>query len=162
VALHPGAGKVPNRWPAARFAEVASALAGERKVRFIVTVGPMDEEPWKELESRLSIPAYLVKNESIRRVASILSAVRLVISNDTGVMHVAAAVGAPVLSLFGPTDPRQWAPQGEKNRYIQGEGGDITRISTAGVLSAARRMLDAGGSDVDHISEETKGRRRRQ
>jgi ADP-heptose:LPS heptosyltransferase len=82
-----------------------------------------------------------VANKSIREVAAILSLARLVISNDTGIMHVAAAVGTPVLSLFGPTDPEQWAPIGTKHRYIVGKGGDIETIPVEEVLTVAREML---------------------
>ena len=49
-------------------------------------------------------------------------------------MHVAAAVGVPVLSLFGPTSPEQWAPQGEQHRYIAGENGDINTIALEEVV----------------------------
>jgi len=65
----------------------------------------------------------------------------LYITNDTGLMHVAAAVGVPVLSLFGPTDPQQWAPMGGNNRYIYGEGGDISNIPVEQVVAATMEML---------------------
>jgi ADP-heptose:LPS heptosyltransferase len=141
ISIHPGAGKPPNRWPAERFAEAASTLASEFQMGLAITHGPMDDEPVGAMKSKLTVPYHVIEKKKIREVAAILSLARLVISNDTGIMHVAAAVGTPVLSLFGPTDPEQWAPIGTKHRYIIGEGGDIGSISVGEVLTVAREML---------------------
>ncbi len=141
IAFHPGAGKIPNRWPADRFARVAEVLSSEFHAALLITSGPMDEEPVRGMISQLNIKHTLVANKPIREVAAILASTDLVISNDTGIMHVGAAVGTPVLSLFGPTDPDQWAPKGERNRYIISENGVIDNITVQQVLEAARAML---------------------
>ncbi len=141
IALHPGAGKVPNRWPAGRFAEVANALAAEFGARLFVTCGPMDDDPVQAMISRLAVTHTLIKGKTIRTVAAMLAQLRLVITNDTGIMHVAAAVQVPVLSLFGPTDARQWAPIGPNHRYIKGDDGTMASISAEKVLAVAREML---------------------
>ncbi len=141
IALHPGAGKMPNRWPLDRFVDVAKALSDEFDAEVFVTVGPMDEDLVESLCTLLEGRVQLIQNQAVRRVASILSKMDLVISNDTGIMHVAAAVGAPVLALFGPTDPGQWAPIGSRIRYIQGKEGIIESISRGEVLEAARTLL---------------------
>jgi ADP-heptose:LPS heptosyltransferase len=144
IALHPGAGKPPNRWPAENFAAVAMALAREFSASIYVTSGPMDKEVVDSLLKALKNPVELIENQAIRRVASYLGQMDLVISNDTGIMHVAAAVGTPVLSLFGPTDPEQWAPIGGGNRYIAGSDGGIETIAVDQVLQNAREMLNEG------------------
>ena len=141
VVYHPGAGKVPNRWEAKRFAAVANTLAQELNVSTLITAGPMDDEPVAEMTSMLHIPFELVKGKTIREVAVILASADLVLSNDTGIMHVAAAVGVPVLSLFGPTDPDQWAPLGIQHRFIKGEKGNINTITVDEVVARAREML---------------------
>lgn len=141
LAIHPGAGKAPNRWPAARFAEVTNSLAERWNAAVLITAGPMDDEPIQEMRSGLHCKYQLITNQPIRRVASILSEVDLLISNDTGIMHVGAAVGAPVLSLFGPTDSLQWAPLGERNRCLSAQNGDITEIGVDDVLETADAML---------------------
>ncbi|MFN0158741.1 MAG: glycosyltransferase family 9 protein, partial [Bacteroidota bacterium] len=145
IAFHPGAGKVPNRWPADRFAMLAEILSAEFHAAVLITSGPMDDEPIRGMVSQLNIKHTLVANKPIREVAAILASTDLVISNDTGIMHVGAAVGTPVLSLFGPTDAEQWAPKGERNRYIQGENGAIDSITVQQVLVAAREMLKNQG-----------------
>ena len=142
LAFHPGAGKVPNRWPARRFAVVANELAARFNARILVTSGPMDDEPVAAMLSDLHDPPVLVKGHPIRKVAAILSHMKIVISNDTGIMHVASAVNVPVLSLFGPTDPLQWAPIGTKHRFLH-FGDDIELITVADVLKNADEMLQS-------------------
>jgi ADP-heptose:LPS heptosyltransferase len=107
----------------------------------VITCGPMDEESIEEVVSGLHCKYQVVKNQPIRTVGSLLSEVDLLISNDTGIMHVGAAVGAPVLSLFGPTDCLQWAPLGEGNQYLSARTGDITEIEVQDVLKTADEML---------------------
>lgn len=141
IAIHPGAGKPPNRWSALGFARVAKILAQETGARIFITTGPMDSETITELQRHLEIEVAWIKDEPIRTVSARLQRMDLVISNDTGIMHVAAAVGTPVLSLFGPTDPEQWAPIGRKNCYIRGKEDRIETITVEEVLRTARQML---------------------
>ena len=142
IAIHPGAGKPPNRWPAVAFARIAGTLARDYDARIFITAGPMDDETIERLRPELDLDAVWIRNEPIRTVAAKLQQMHLVISNDTGIMHVAAAVGTPVLSLFGPTDPEQWAPRNLKNRYICGKGGRIDTITGEDVLRVSREMLE--------------------
>ena len=139
IVYHPGAGKVPNRWPAERFAALAGSLSAAGAT--VITAGPMDDAPVEIMTGGMRGPYGIMRNQPIRRVASALRFADLVVSNDTGIMHVAGAVGTPVLSLFGPTDPRQWAPTGPQHRCIRGEGSDITRIPLENVIDAAHEML---------------------
>jgi ADP-heptose:LPS heptosyltransferase len=148
VAVHAGAGKPPNRWPAELFSRLMTKLHETEKCQFMIVCGPMDREPVESLVNTLNIPYYLIENRPIRDVASILKSVNLLITNDTGIMHVGAAAGVPVLSLFGPTDPRQWAPMGRQNRYICSESGAMGDIPLASVLNAARDMLPEHGECV--------------
>lgn len=148
IAFQPGAGKEPNRWPPELFARVAELLAAEYGAAVFVHEGPMDAAPVAVMRSALSIPHAVILHRPIRAVAAILAAMDLVVTNDTGIMHVAAAVGAPVLSLFGPTDPAQWAPVGPRHRHCRGKGGRIEAIGVEEVMTQARAMLGARGSRV--------------
>jgi ADP-heptose:LPS heptosyltransferase len=141
IVYHPGAGKVPNRWPAPLFARLADELAGRLGSSTIITSGPMDAGPVGEMVGALRTGHELIENQPIRDVASAIRYADLVVCNDTGIMHVAAAVGTPVLSLFGPTDPGEWAPTGERHRYIRGEGEVTGNIPFESVLNAAHEML---------------------
>jgi len=141
IGYHPGAGKPPNRWPSERFAALINKLSIELDAAVLVTCGPMDNRQVEEVEHGLNVAYQVMRNQPIRLVASVLRHLELVVTNDTGIMHVAAAVGVPVLSLFGPTRPEQWAPLGTRHRCIRGEGGDITMISLEEVIDTARSML---------------------
>jgi heptosyltransferase II len=141
VSFHPGAGKPPNRWPVEKFAALGHALKSSRGAELFVTEGPMDREVARLLDSALNEPVEHIVNKGIRDVASILSCMDLVVSNDTGVMHVAAAAGVPVVSLFGPTDPHQWAPVTPGNRWIKSVGEDISEVSVEAVLAACEDLL---------------------
>lgn len=145
IIYHPGAGKIANRWETSRFAKVANILSKEFPVDTLITSGPMDDEPVALMTEGLNISYRIIKNKPIREVACILATADLVITNDTGIMHVAAAAGASVLSLFGPTEPEQWAPLGEKHRFIKGRDGDINAIQVEEVLRVARDMMLSAG-----------------
>jgi ADP-heptose:LPS heptosyltransferase len=139
VGFHPGAGKPPNRWSAERFAALANRAAKKYDAGIVVTQGPMDDEPAGEMLKRMTAPFHLVKNRPIRHVAAVIDALDCYVTNDTGVMHLAGATSPRVLALFGPTDPLQWAPVGEKNRYVLGKRGEINSI----VLEEVEESLDA-------------------
>jgi|WetSurMetagenome_2_1015567.scaffolds.fasta_scaffold131265_2 heptosyltransferase I len=145
VAFHTGAGKVPNRWPAGYFARAIALTYSELGSRILVFKGPMDKQPVEALSNMLDVPFYLVEGNGIREDASIVRSVDLLVSNDTGMMHVGAAVGTPVLSLFGPTDPNQWAPLGPKHRFIRSSSRLISDIPVNEVLDAIRQMLREHG-----------------
>lgn len=143
--FHAGAGKPPNRWPVDRFAELIERASADYDAQPVLTSGPMDAETTDILRRTLCRRVQVIENEPIRRVASILRHATIVVSNDTGIMHVAAAVGAPVLSIFGPTDPHQWAPIGARFRYIVSESGDIGEITLEEVERSFREMLSSIG-----------------
>lgn len=141
VGFHPGAGKIPNRWPPDRFAAVANSLFEQLSAGIVVTAGPMDDEPLHLMVRHLRCPHLVVRRKTIREVAAIISRLTLFVTNDTGVMHVAAGVETPTLSLFGPTDPRQWAPLGGQHRYIASRTGRIEDIEVGEVLRTATAIL---------------------
>jgi ADP-heptose:LPS heptosyltransferase len=113
----------------------------------LITEGPMDRAEVQVMESQLDVATQVYRQRPVRAIASYLRCVDLVVTNDTGIMHVAAAAGAPVLSLFGPTDPHQWAPKGGAHRFIVGEQGRIEAIPVEAVLNFAREML----SERSHV-----------
>jgi ADP-heptose:LPS heptosyltransferase len=148
IGFHPGAGKVPNRWPAEKFAELIDRLSETTGCAAFITSGPMDEDVVAGTLRVLKCQPQVIANQEIRRVASIITQADLYVTNDTGVMHISAGVGTPTLALFGPTDPLQWAPLGERIRYIHGEGGEIGRIGVEEAYRAAMAMLGKEQSAV--------------
>jgi len=97
VAIHPFSGSAKKNWPLERFRELARRL--DVPVRWCA--GP--QEPLEDAE----------RFDSLYDLACWLRSARLYIGNDSGITHLAAAVGTPVVALFGPTDPAIWAPRGQ-------------------------------------------------
>jgi ADP-heptose:LPS heptosyltransferase len=114
-ALHPGAGKRQNLWPAERFAAVAvqAAQAGHP---VLVLHGPADAEALSRLRAALPpapslrAPIVVAPPLSVGAGAAVLARAERFLCNDTGVMHVAGALGVRTVALFGPTDPALWKP----------------------------------------------------
>lgn len=144
VALHAGAGKVPNRWSVGNFAALSELLYNELNADIFLTEGPMDHDVLEALTGMMKAPFVRVKNRAISFVAALLKQMDLVVTNDTGIMHLSAAVGTPTLSLFGPTDPLQWAPLGKEHRFILGRGGKIDTIDVAKVFKLITKLTKVG------------------
>jgi len=125
LAIAPTANWRGKQWPAERFSELAlrltapgsGALAGAR----IAVLGAADER--KQAEAVLgALPAErridLVGRLELRALAAALARCRLFVGNDSGLMHLAAAAGAPTLGLFGPGTPQLYAPWGERTAFV--------------------------------------------
>jgi heptosyltransferase-2 len=155
VVLQPGATYGPaKRWAAARFAEVAHALRADG-ADVAVVGGPGDRESVAEVVSRVGGILDLGGRTTVGQLAAVLEGANLVITNDSGPMHLAAAVGTKTVAVFGSTSPTWTRPFGEGHRvlthpvpcapcfqrdcdigYLCLEG-----VSAAAVLEAARSAL---------------------
>lgn len=155
VVVHPGAASAARRWPAARFAQVARALADGGRVPVVVTGGP-GESGLVEQVCRDAGPDAHVRPAAPRRlrdVAALVAHARLVICGDTGIAHLATAFATPSVVLFGPTPPRNWGPRIDAPLHTvlwAGRRGDphgsrldpgLASIGVAQVESAARDHL---------------------
>lgn len=144
IGLHIGAGKPPNRWAVKNFVKLAKKLSENPKVKFLVTIGPMDEEvafEFKKLAANEKLKMTFLENEKIRNVAAVLSKLNLYITNDTGTMHMAGFVKTKLISLFGPTPGWEWSPKFEKQIYIQSKSDNINEITVDEVYSKAFKLL---------------------
>lgn len=114
VAIHPGSGGRYKSWPAERFAAVADALA-VGGVQSLLLAGPADAEQIGLVRRSLRRASPLeARPGDLIELAAILARCDAYLGNDSGVSHLAAAVGAPTVAIFGPTDPAVWAPRGER------------------------------------------------
>jgi len=115
IALHPGGGgySVARRWPAERFAELATALHGELAARIVLVGGADERELHQHILGLLGAPAWAYSASGATtpcELAGLLQRCRLLVANDSFPMHLAVAAGVPVVALFGPTNVRAWGP----------------------------------------------------
>ena len=112
VAVNPGASYgSAKRWFPDRFAAVADALAGQYSTGIAIIGGPGEIDLGSDIEKAMKHASLnLVGKTSVRQMMAVLSHCRLMVTNDSGPMHVAAALGVPVVALFGPTDHTTTSP----------------------------------------------------
>ncbi|MFA5355797.1 MAG: lipopolysaccharide heptosyltransferase II [Candidatus Omnitrophota bacterium] len=130
LAVHPGASCPSKLWPNERFAAAADRLSEKYGFKVLVVAGPKDKELAESVVKNMRSPAVnLGGKTSVSQLASVLRRCDLFISNDSGPVHIAAAVGTPVISIFGRKQkglsPLRWGPLGEKNKVIYKDVGCI-------------------------------------
>jgi heptosyltransferase-2 len=117
IVLHPGANWPHKRWAPERFAALGERLAATQQVQIVVTGGPNDAELVASITQRMRQSAMtLAGRTTLRQLAAVLEQAQLVVSNDTGVLHIAAALRRPVVALYGPTSPTLTGPLGDSTR----------------------------------------------
>ena len=140
--LHPGAGKVKNRWPAERFGAIARELMA-RGLEVLWIEGPQDSGCVLAAGSALGKSLPVVRGETIARLAARFARASLYIGNDTGPLHLAAATGCPTVGLYGWSDPAEWAPVGRCVRSVRAADHSLESIHPTQVLDAALPLLMA-------------------
>jgi ADP-heptose:LPS heptosyltransferase len=113
AVIHPGAGSLTKCWPLERFKELATGLRGRMQVIFVVGPAEMDWWGQAELES-IGKQFPLLSAPRLDVLAGILAGASLYVGNDSGVSHLAAAVGAPTTAIFGPSSSTHFAPLGPR------------------------------------------------
>ena len=129
IALHPGSGaySMARRWPAARYAELAARLHAEMDAHIVVIAGPGEEQLAAAVVAGLGAPvwAHVEAPDAPRALAALLAGCALFAGNDAFPMHLAAAVGIPVVAIFGPSNARAWGP------YAPGEPERVAVVRRA-------------------------------
>jgi len=110
--LNPGGGWRSKCWPPERYGELHHRLAAQHGWRGIITFGPGEERLAQELVSAAGNPAPLALPLGLGPLMALLRRAKFVVSADTGPLHLASALGAPVVGLYGPTDPARNGPYG--------------------------------------------------
>lgn len=119
VVINPGGNWKPKRWPVDKFAQLADRLIDEYGVRILITGAEKDKGLSEEISQRMrNKPVSIAAKTSLRELASILEMVKLVISGDSGPMHIAVSSGTNVVALFGPTSAGITGPYGKGNYTV--------------------------------------------
>jgi heptosyltransferase III len=139
LAVHPGSGSPAKNWPVDRLRELAARVCDGRP--YLYCIGPAEIDGG--LEESLPGTALVARAWPLRVVGAALARAGLYVGNDSGASHLAAAAGAPTLSLFGPTEPALWSPVGPRVRTLRAPGGRLERLAVDDVLREARSLLEA-------------------
>jgi heptosyltransferase-1 len=163
--ISPGAGWGAKRWPVERFAAVARGLIG-KGFRVLVNAGP-GEEPMADVIVKEATGAAIPLATTMEQLIALTRRVSLCIAGDTGPLHLACALGRPVVGIYGPTDPSRNGPFGTRfcvlrspesrrdhTRRPEPEAGLLT-ITPEEVLQAADELLGGGTTHRGTSPQET-------
>jgi lipopolysaccharide heptosyltransferase II len=121
VGIHVSGGRAIKQWPESRFREVAERLVRDRSAGIVLTGAPADRAQIEIV--RTALPADRVIDLSagtdLLTTAAVIADLDLFVTGDTGPMHLANAVGTPVVAVFGPSDPRRYAPRGVRDTVVR-------------------------------------------
>ena len=141
IGLHVGAGKPQNRWSLTKYVQLIEKLSTSYNCVFYLTGSDSDEEELNFVISNTKVKLHKYLNKEIPQVAALISNTNLFITNDTGIMHVAGTTKTPQISLFGPTNPFNWAPCG-KNKIFLRKSDLIDEIEVEEVFDACKNILE--------------------
>jgi heptosyltransferase-2 len=171
VGLHPGARWPGKRWPAERFARLGRELREKGNAEILVFGGPQEEDSASWVADEIGQPAQLASALSLGQLMALISGCDLFVTNDSGPMHLATALGVPVVAIFGPTHPMLgfW-PLGEEDAILTA-GLSCSPCSLHGKRPCPRRnwrcleeihvqdVLRAALGILDHRSRSVRGRK---
>jgi lipopolysaccharide heptosyltransferase II len=159
VAVHPGATAPSRRYPPEKFSEVASRLVDELGCRIVFTGGKEERDLIRFIQSRMGAPSESFAGElELTDMAALLSVAPVLLSNNTGPVHIAAAVGTPVVDLYALTNP-QHTPWGVRHKVLfhdvpckycyksvcpQGHQNCLRLVDPEQIVAAVRDLLGAG------------------
>jgi len=112
IGIHPGGSWQYKLWPLKKFAALGDMMVQKYNARLLVFAGPDETYLQLKMSELMKSSPIIIKGVSLRELAAIIQKCRIYIGNDTGPMHIAAAVGARVVSIFGSTDARRSDPMG--------------------------------------------------
>ena len=160
VTIHPGSSCPSKRWRVDRFAKVADFLATNHKVKIVIIAGPLDRNFGDKTAELMKAPKLnLSGRTTVSDLVSVLKRSDLFISNDSGPVHIACAVGVPTISIFGRNDrglsPTRWKPVGKHDIALHKDLGCeiclshrcnkgfacLEAITVEDVLAAAKTIL---------------------
>lgn len=123
VGMHPGGSSYDKLWPSENFAEIANRLIKNFNSCIMLFNGPGEEKLAEEIKNLMKIPPILVHGIGLRKMSALIEKCSLFICNDSGPMHIAAALNVPTVAIFGSTDHIRWRPYNDRavivRRYME-------------------------------------------
>lgn len=117
--ISPSGGWESKKCDPIKFAEIADECVNRFNAKILILWGPGDKKEAVEIKSLMKHESVFAPDSTIIQMAALLKKCSFVIANDSGPMHISTAVGTPVLSLHGPTNPRLQGPYGDKHEWLR-------------------------------------------
>ncbi len=118
VGIIPSGGWDSKRCDAPKWVDICLAASEKYKAKFLILWGPGDENDADHINNVLPDKSVIAPLTSLREMSGMINNCSMVIANDSGPMHISAALGVPTLGLFGPTNPKMHGPYSEKSDYV--------------------------------------------
>jgi ADP-heptose:LPS heptosyltransferase len=156
AVLQPGARLPSMRWPVAKFAEIARWLREKHGLASAVNLGARDDENAAEVRNEMQKDAVVLDAQlDVRELIALIAGSRIVVANDSGPAHLAAALQRPSVVIFGVTDPVQWRPWQSEHRIVQtGATFDHPRGDKAVIVGNPRPISSITVDEVRQNCEE--------
>jgi len=138
LVIAPGSGGLDKNWPVPAFSRVAEWWQANTNGSVVTLLGPAEEERGGAPD--LASKSLMLRGVSLAQAAVALARCDVYVGNDSGISHLAGAVGAPTLALFGPSDPLQWAPRGARVTVLRA-GVACARSSSEQTKTSQRHRL---------------------
>jgi ADP-heptose:LPS heptosyltransferase len=153
VGMHVSGGREIKQWPPERFGQVGARLANERGATIVLTGSSNDRSLVDAARRSLADDAVidLTGQLDLVSLAAVLERLDLYITGDTGPMHLAAAVGTPVVAIFGPSDPARYAPAAARVVRIDLPCSPCNRIRLPPTRCVGHTPDCLAGIDADHV-----------
>ena len=154
IAVHISARRPAQRWPAARFADLIARLHESHGAQFMLLWSPGasdhpqhpgDDDKAKEISQQLSgkVPLDAYRTAKLQELIGALAACDLLICSDGGAMHLAAALGKPIVALFGDSPPERWRPWGSRHVIVRTASRKVDDIGAEELMEATSALLGA-------------------
>ena len=142
VAIHPGSGSERKNWPIDRWLELLRFLQEETDFNFLLTGGEAEGTRLQQLAASIA-PVRLHRAERLplAELASAFQQCHHFLGHDSGITHLAAAVGCPVTALWGPSRRVIWQPNNPQVRIIEAPGGNLENLAVSSVCEFLRQVL---------------------
>jgi heptosyltransferase-2 len=132
VAVHPGSGNEKKNWPIEKFAAVARWVVDELAAQLLVVEGEADERVVRRMAELLESRKFtLVRGLKLIELGAVLERCALFLGNDSGITHLAVAVGTPTVAMFGSASPAIWEPRGERVHVVRFSEHDVVEVHQA-------------------------------
>jgi len=141
LAISPSAGWAAKRWPLEKFTELIQRVERQMGWTTIVNCGPGEEALAQQLVNACGSRVRTVR-VGLRALIAVARHARAFVAGDTGPLHIAAAVGTPVVAIFGPTSPQRNGPYATRVRVVRARGVETTYARSASVADIARVSVD--------------------